>query len=180
MIEGEEPSESYLKGIEKLNENLKTNPKDAGSLFVRGNMYLTILENEKALADYTGALNISEDLYIFTNRGIAQARAGNFEAAVEDFTRAIELDENSEKYEIYYNRGLALLNKGEAEAAIDDFTVLLTHFKEDVADVDINRDLKFYARAYKLRAMAYRQIGENESAEEDEAEAKIIKSKIFN
>jgi len=52
------------------------------------------------------------------NRGIAYARQGDFDAAIADFDKAIELDTNNAK--AYLLRGRAYFEIGERETAISD------------------------------------------------------------
>jgi tetratricopeptide (TPR) repeat protein len=64
-------------------------------------------------------LNASE----FYNRGLLNFNAGNYDAAIIDYSRAIEIDPNDSAF--FYNRGLAYYKKGENEAAIDNYNKAL-------------------------------------------------------
>ena len=80
------------------------------------------------------------DAAIHNNRGIAYFNKGDFDRAIKDFTKAIDL--NSSDGIAYYNRGNAYSEKEEYEAAIADFTKA----------IDLNPD---YAIAYNNRGGTY-------------------------
>jgi tetratricopeptide (TPR) repeat protein len=70
----------------------------------------------------TGAIVVSRP-NIYYERGWARAEKGDYEGAIADYNRAIELaPQVSSAY--YDNRGLARLKKGDYGGAIADFTVI--------------------------------------------------------
>ena len=113
-----------------------------------------------AIDDFTEAIQLKEQLidsiaenpdrvrrrkkelartYIY--RGAARSwKKGDFDGAIADYTRAIELD--SECAEAYNYRGFAHLNNGDIDKAIADYTEA----------IDIDQEL---TEAYKDRATAY-------------------------
>ena len=64
-----------------------------------------------------------KDAKFYIDRGIAYAEKGQFDQAVDDFTKALEIDPKSA--DTYYYRGIAYVNKGQFHWAIDDFTKAL-------------------------------------------------------
>jgi tetratricopeptide (TPR) repeat protein len=56
----------------------------------------------------------------FANRGVAYARKKDYDRAIADYTRAIEIDPRDAK--TYNNRGLAYSIKGDYQRAISDLT----------------------------------------------------------
>jgi len=55
---------------------------------------------------------------ITNNRGLAYSNLGQYQKAIDDYTRAIELDpENADTYD---NRGLAYVTLSQYQKAIDD------------------------------------------------------------
>ena len=54
------------------------------------------------------------------NRGIAYARQGDQDRAIQEFTRAIELKPGFSR--AYVGRGIAHLQKRELDPALEDFT----------------------------------------------------------
>lgn len=88
----------------------------------------------------------------YYQRGLAHAKKGEIELAIEDYTHAIAL--NPEFAEAYYQRGLAYAKKGELDKAITDYTKAIA-LKPDYAD------------AYYNRGGAFLRLGEQEKAESD-------------
>ncbi len=78
------------------------------------------------------------------NRGIARRRLGQDEAAIADYSRAIEL--SPRLVSAYYNRGIARQGLGDDRAAAEDFGLTIT-LKPD------------YAPAYLSRANVYVRLG---------------------
>lgn len=95
----------------------------------------------------------------YYNRGIAYSEKGEVERAIEDYTKAIEL--NPKFAEAYYQRGIAYRIKGDYKLAIADYTKAID-LKPDDAD------------AYYRRSRAWVHIGEPEEAKSDMAIASNI------
>jgi lipoprotein NlpI len=75
------------------------------------------------------------------NRGLAYERRGEFDRAIQDFDRVIELRPDTSK--AFYNRAIAYHKKGEFDRAIQDFDRV----------VQLTPD---YAPAFRNRGNAYR------------------------
>ena len=56
----------------------------------------------------------------YTNRGNAYDKKGDFDHAIEDHTKAIDLDPNNAY--AYFNRGNVYDKKGDHDRAIADYT----------------------------------------------------------
>jgi protein O-mannosyl-transferase len=80
----------------------------------------------------------------YSNRGNAYQRKGNFDQAIVDYSKAIEV--NPSYAEGYYNRGLAYQNKGDINQAISDYNKA----------IEINPN---YSDAYNNRGSAYQHQG---------------------
>ena len=59
----------------------------------------------------------------YFNRGLVYANREDFDRAISDWDKAIQLDPNFSA--VYYNRGIAYANKGETQNAIADFKKVL-------------------------------------------------------
>ncbi|GHV79053.1 hypothetical protein AGMMS49944_08440 [Spirochaetia bacterium] len=93
---------------------------DAGAYYDSGNGYYNRGEYEKAIEDYTRAINIDPNLaYAYCNRGNAYGENGDYEKAIADYTRAINID--PEYTLAYINRGEVYTHQGEYDSAIDDY-----------------------------------------------------------
>ena len=76
------------------------------------------LQTAHVVNDLTQALRLSENAYLYYNRGNVYVQRHDFVHAIEDYSRAIALDANLA--EAYYNRGLArLANKQQDEGIAD-------------------------------------------------------------
>ena len=57
---------------------------------------------------------------VYSNRGLAYAAKSDFDAAIEDYTKALEID--PEFYPNFmFRRGTAYVANGEVELALDDY-----------------------------------------------------------
>lgn len=76
------------------------------------------LKTASVLADLSQALKIEENAYLYYNRGNVYVVRHDYAHAIEDYTKALELD--SHLAEAYYNRGLArMANKQQTEGISD-------------------------------------------------------------
>ena len=81
----------------------------------------------------------------YNHRGHVYSNKGDFDRAIADFTKALELNPND--MEAYNHRGHVYSNKGDFDRAIADFTKAL----------ELNPD---YASAYLYRGFAYYKEGD--------------------
>ena len=93
---------------------------------------------------------------IHNNRGLAYRDEGDYDRAIEAFTKAIELNPN---YAVAYNnRGLAYNNVGEFDRAITDYTKAI-ELKPDFVEAYNHRYDAYYAKGDCDRAIVeYRDI----------------------
>ena len=80
----------------------------AGIVLVTSKNYI-ILQTDSAMA--------------YFNRGLIYANKEDFDHAISDWDKAIQLDPNFSA--VYYNRGIAYANRGETQNAIADFKKVL-------------------------------------------------------
>ena len=95
----------------------------ASGLQLRGVINLRQGRGSRALGDFTAAIKTAHEndslrSVCFANRGIAFINLGNFDKAVSDLNKAIELDSKSGF--AYAGRGLAYLRQDKVEAARRD------------------------------------------------------------
>ena len=142
----------------------------------RGIAYFTGDAVDLAIADFTKAIQLMEDVIIpntanptradrlkkdlartYVHRGFAYYwEKKDFDSAINDYTKAIEL--YPEFAETYGHRGIAHLSRGEFVSAINDYTQLI-QLDEGFAD------------AYKERGIAYLSRGDFDSAIDDYTKA---------
>ena len=81
----------------------------------------------------------------YYNRGLAHSRNGELDKAIQDYTKAIEL--NPDHAEAYYNRGGAFLRLGEPEKAKSDLVTARNLGSDTIIALD--KILRDYDRAWK-------------------------------
>jgi len=91
----------------------------------------------------SGRLPSSKLAVALYNRGIAYQERGDFDRAIADFDRAIELRPDTSK--AFYNRAISYLRKGEFERSVKDFDRV----------VQLTPD---YAPGFRNRGNAYRGL----------------------
>jgi tetratricopeptide (TPR) repeat protein len=165
-------------------------------LFPAGIIFLAILsflswnqcgywKNSIILFNHT--LKVTDDNCLaYKNRGGAYRDLGNYEQAIEDYGRAIEI--NPGYADAYFNRGVAYNGLGNYEQAIEDFNRAI-EIKPDFAYAYYNRGVVYngignyrqaiddfgramkmkavYADTYYNRGLAYAHIGNYDQAIED-------------
>ena len=132
------------------NDAVIKSPNKARPLTSRGTAYSKIGQWNKAIADYTRALQIDPKYQLaLTDRGFAYRNLGQYDKAIADYTRAIEIDP---MYALTWsNRGYILFKRGEWQKAIDDFNKA----------IEINPE---FVDAYSNRSAAYSSIGQYDKA----------------
>ena len=130
---------------------------DAWSYLQRGIEAYQRADLDSALVYYTELIqldpaNRSIVIGAYYNRGLVYEDQGEVERAIDDYTKAIDLNPNYAN--AYNNRGLVYENKGEVERAIEDFN----------RAIQLNPNL---AETHNNRALTYKDQGEIERAIND-------------
>jgi Tfp pilus assembly protein PilF len=122
----------------------------------------------------------------YSQRGIARFEKNDFEGAIADFTKAIELKGQQLEF-CYYFRGIALYRLGKLDDAVADLSKAITlkqhpRFYDDRGNLlaqkadfdgalaDLNKAIELepkYAKAYGDRGIVRMMRGENAAAESD-------------
>jgi tetratricopeptide (TPR) repeat protein len=138
---------------------IATDP-DAWAYLHRGNAYVYKGEYDKAIADFTKAIEYCPSFaepyaWAYHERGSAYDLKGEEIKAITDLNKAIEYGSG------YFHRGYFYSRKGEYDKAIADFT----------RAIDTSPRNALY---YQMRAKAYRNKGEINRAEADFIRAKEL------
>ena len=105
--------------IARLSEHINADPSSSEAYLSRGRMYLAIGKSYEAGKDFDKYLEYDPDnARALINRAGSRFPA-DMKGAVEDCSRAIELDNKAKN--AYFLRGLALYELGEKEKACEDF-----------------------------------------------------------
>ena len=100
------------------------------------------------------------DARFFISRGTFKGTE-NYEDAIEDYTKAIEIEPNS--VFAYRLRGDSKCKLGDYQGAIDDYTKAIEIYPNK-------------AYLYNYRAESKRKSGDNEGADEDDRKAEKLKN----
>lgn len=150
----------------------------------RGNTYDILQDYDKALADFTRAIELDPaNAVTYSNRGRTYSNIQRHEEALADYTHAIELDPTFEL--AYHNRGLTYTDLKRHEEALASFnqaiklspTMVASYLsrgavyqdlqRSDEALADYNRAIELdpkYAWAYFNRADLHSDAGHYEEA----------------
>lgn len=85
----------------------------------------------------------SLDTGSYLNRGVAYGKKGQYDQAIVDFNKAIEL--NPRDAAAYYNRGISYEKRGQHDRAILDFTKAI-EINPRYAKAYINRGLPIFSK----------------------------------
>lgn len=134
--------------------------KQADALIKSGEAYLERKEYEKAIADYSKAVEL-QPLYggAYYRRGKAYAKKKDYDKAIADYSNAVVLDNRNG--DSYVQRGHAYLVQKQYDKAIADYSkaIEMEPFHSDV---------------FTARATAYRATGKNALADADEKKAQEL------
>ncbi|MCG6551298.1 MAG: serine/threonine-protein kinase [Candidatus Magnetominusculus sp. LBB02] len=101
------------------------NYKDEDSLNGRGAAYLELGQYNNAVADFSEAIKIKPDQYVYyMNRATANRKRNFYDEAIADFRKALNLNPQSmeHRYNIYVEKADAHFNKNEFNEAIADYS----------------------------------------------------------
>ncbi len=159
----------------------------AGAHNGRGNVYYSKGDYDRAIADYTKAVELDpKDAVTHNNRGVAYYVKRDYDHAIADYTKAVELDP---KFAVAYsNRGGAYYDKGDYDHAIADHNKAIAlnpkygaaylrrgtaYYKKgdyDRAIADLTRHFELGGNtpaAFRTRAEAYEKTGKKALADAD-------------
>jgi tetratricopeptide (TPR) repeat protein/TPR repeat protein len=103
---------------------LDPNPTSSSDHLERGNAHLEAGCIERAIADYSRAIELDPQSAIaYNNRGVARAVAGEPRNAIADYDCSVAIDPDNAC--VYHNRGDAYRELGDRERAIADYTTSL-------------------------------------------------------
>ncbi len=114
---------NYEAAIKEFDHALKVSP-DSNSYMKRGQAYLGLMQNEKALADMNMAVKIApRNAEIAYNRGLVELELDKNQEAFDDFTRAITA--RPDYFKAYQQRALAAEELGLKKAALYDYNNMI-------------------------------------------------------
>lgn len=126
----------YANAIKDYSETIKLRPDFIMAYHYRGIARFRMSDLDGALEDYNKALllgkNVEMDVAtakefglnssaLYFNRGVVMQKKKNYQAAIKDYTEAINIDPSSAK--AYYNRAIAKMALSQAEEALTDLEI---------------------------------------------------------
>lgn len=108
--------------------------------------------------------NDREDI-LYKSRGIAYTKEKQYDRAIKDFDRAIEL--RPKNPDVFYERGFAYNQKGNFQEAIRDYSASIYYLDLINDSSEFNRYQLKYEKAYNNRGSAYGYIGKLNNAIDD-------------
>lgn len=171
---------------------IEIDPNYAEAYSSRGGRHSLLKEHEKAIEDYTKAIQLTpkEDYYFidryYVQRGEAYVKLKDYNRAIKDFTSVIKLIPTKPAH--YQKRAECYVNLGEYKKAVEDYTTAIDikpdfsgnyHSRGEVYFLmkDYNRALEDFSKAIKLdpndkyyykdRAKVYEALGRHEEAQAD-------------
>ncbi len=109
----------YQRSIADISRTIELDPKFSGAYLVRATIYLLMGEPDLALADYQA---MPQDAYALYWQGIIHDMKGQNQLAVDDLTKAVELDPS---WKLYYDphskRGQIYTELKKYNEAMQDF-----------------------------------------------------------
>ncbi len=118
----------YDEAIADLSEVIKLQPKDSGSYMARGYVFKTKKDYQKALDDFTNAINIessilSKKVFYTVRADLYASQLKNYAAAIADYSESIKIDPKDS--DNYANRGSVYMTSKNYEKAVADYTEAL-------------------------------------------------------
>jgi tetratricopeptide (TPR) repeat protein len=147
-------SQQHFQAIADFTQLLQLKPHDPRAYYNRALAQVEQAAYREAIVDYGEALRQTSPLdralqvEIYTDRGLAQLLQNHQQAAIADFTQAIQF---GAAVRPYYNRGCAYHQQGNLAAAFRDFSQAL--------QLDPT-----YAQAYLSRGLIWHERGERQAA----------------
>ncbi|MDP2278493.1 MAG: tetratricopeptide repeat protein [Nitrospirota bacterium] len=198
LEETRKKAEELTKEVERLNKELakatnKQPSKKVQQEYKSAIQDLTAVEwlnkgYEAGMADswedardaFTNAIELKPDIAeAYYNRGLAYGELGNYQRAIKDYTKAIEIElEPDFSYfpYVYHNRGINYAKLGNYQQAIKDFTNGIA-LKPDHAEAYFSRGLAYFHRAnYK---QAIKDFNKAIELKPDYAKAYFIRGSVY-
>lgn len=137
------------------------NLRPGAAYIERGRTYIQQNDNDRAIADFTKAIELDpEGASAYNHRGAAYANKLDFDSAIADFDKAIQFDPFL--YNAHSNRGHAFSEKGDEARARADFAIeeqLYPHQSNGSSNVLNGRALKLVQPGYPASARKVRAKG---------------------
>lgn len=130
-------NKNYEEAVKYFEKYLNsTTEKNSDIYFMLGISYFQLLNFNKAIENYSKAIEIKETHTLYNNRGIAYAELKLFNEAISDYSKAIEINPN---YPLAYN------NKANAEIDLKLYDEAILDYSKAI-EIEPNYEIAYYNR----------------------------------
>ena len=133
-----EAKNNYTKAEKQFENILQLNPKHKEAYYGLGKAYSGLSNWQAAIDNYTNAIDLKyvED-FVYTNCGYAKYRSGDYDAAIKDFTEALNKDVTHAEAYIGLGESYLSLTKPDYKKAKDAFEQYLKLNRKNLNDEEI-------------------------------------------
>jgi tetratricopeptide (TPR) repeat protein len=145
---------NYKNAIADHTKAIQLDPKLAQAYTNRGNTYKT-MGDKRAIEDFSAAIRLNpKDPSPHVERGSIYLEGDNFDKAIQDFNRALDVDPNISDPVVFISRAKAYHEKSDYVNAIEDYSKAIRLNPRN-------------AMSYLLRCRTNQEMGEWDKASED-------------
>jgi tetratricopeptide (TPR) repeat protein len=113
-----EAMKQYPQALAAINQAIQIQPSDSLLYSLKGDLLYQSNQYAPATVAYTQALTLKSSYYAYMQRGRSQFSAGDYQAAFQDYGKALALQPND--YFSYIGRGTMNAALGKSPAALED------------------------------------------------------------
>lgn len=158
-------TQNLNQALADMNKAIQLESNVAHMYLSRGNLHHVLKNYNAAIADFDKAIQLNPNNFkAYGGRGNSYAVLKNFNQAISDLNIALNFDPNY--YEGYLFRGATYIGMANFSQAISDLNLAILHGAE-MAPGNL-------PVAYQARGFCYQQLGDNEKAQADFGQAKIL------
>lgn len=125
--------EDYRSALAEYQQALRLDPKHFNTFINQGVAWEKLNRADKAVISFTKAIEFADTkmdaAYARFNRGCCHGMLGSWESALEDFEKALKVDQTNENF--HFNRGFALRQLGQFGIAVEDYQLTRAFRNED-------------------------------------------------
>lgn len=146
----------YNMEITHKTDLIQKMPENARLYFERGDAYFYIKNYEAAIDDFLKAIELNpKDPRYFHYVGDCFAYTNQYPKAVEYYSKALEFTDYKQLVSVYKQKAEVHFHMGEFENALKDINEAIKIVPSGISDL------------YKLRAVIYKGLGDEENGEKD-------------
>ena len=156
-------AKNYSTAIKDFNRAIQLEPNHMENYIYRAQCTRQT-DGNAALADFNKAIELAPNMsYGYSSRGnFYEYDLKDFSKALEDYTRAIELERRENFLPIYYNsRGSVYQKLNMYDKAIEDYTRAISQMES------AEQKNSLLAWVYRSRGECYKALGDNSQAQSD-------------